>query len=215
MAKLIVRWPRITGFGDRFGDWRILIDGKHVASIDFGKKVEIELPPGRHQVRVGGFLRSPPVDIDCGPEETHQLAVGPDTHPIYRLLFGASVVLAMMPNLGLQFWLSGQGLQRQLAALRAACSCSCSQLWHCRCYSRFPSCSSCGATSWTSEIPSVDWTDQQIFEFMRAQSRRVRISIRQVMIVVAIAAIYLGLATQWARFQRRDFFQSRASLHAR
>ena len=41
-----------------------------------------------------------------------------------------------------------------------------------------------------------------------------RISIRQMMIVVAIAAIYLGAAVQWARFQRRDFFRSRASLHA-
>ena len=118
MAKLIVTWPRIQGFGDGFAGWPIRIDGKDVATIDFGKKVEIELPPGRHQVRVGGFLRSPPVDIDCGPEETHQLAVGPDTHPIYRLLFGASVVLAMLPQPRAPVLAFGPGTSATVGRLR-------------------------------------------------------------------------------------------------
>ncbi len=41
-----------------------------------------------------------------------------------------------------------------------------------------------------------------------------RITIRQMMIAVAVLAVYLGVSIEWVRRQRSGHFQSRASLHA-
>ena len=45
-----------------------------------GKRSRSNSRPAVIRSGSGASFENPPVNIDCGPEETHQLAVGPDTH---------------------------------------------------------------------------------------------------------------------------------------
>jgi hypothetical protein len=216
MAKLIITRPGIGRFAHAAGSYPIRVNGQRVGAIGPGKSVEIELPPGRHPVRVGYILfGSQPVDIDAGPDETHRLAIGSNRR--FANLFGLCAILALLPQLAFIYWFSARGPQRGLAASDGG--------WYgvimlpvvvlpvlvqmaflvaLRTHSLY-----------LLELTGLDLTQQQIADLLRAPPVRVRTTIRQLMIAVAILAILLAAAIGWTRRQRSDHFRFMASLHAR
>ncbi len=64
------------------------------------------------------------------------------------------------------------------------------------------------------EIPTLDAEARQVTFPRVSIALALRISIRQMMILVAILAIYLGAATEWGRRKRAGFFRSQARIHA-
>lgn len=75
MAKLIVARPR--QYVDMLRRYKILVDGERAATIRRGETVELELPPGRHEITARiDWGRSNPVAIQAGEGESHCLEVG-------------------------------------------------------------------------------------------------------------------------------------------
>ena len=213
MAKLIVTRPRIGGKWEGRGRYQILIDGQRAGSLGPGEKAEIELPPGHHQVRVGvAALRSSSVDVDAGPDETHCLAVGPGVR--YQKLFTLSAILTVLPVLGLTLWLTSQVPRSATAVLDSGI------VFFLLPAAILPLLPQMALLAFwrhlidLRKIPGPDLTEQQIAEFLKANPLRVRITIRQMMIAVAVVAVYLGVSIESARSQRSDYFQSKARLHA-
>jgi hypothetical protein len=63
------------------------------------------------------------------------------------------------------------------------------------------------------EIPDPD-ANARPFERPPAEPGRMRITIRQMMIAVALVAILFGAVVEWGRYTRRDYFRNKASVHA-
>ncbi len=214
MAQLIIRRLQVGRLVEGFPGWPIRIDGKRVASIDSGKRVEIEITPGRHRVRVGAVLRSPALDVAAAPEETVHLAVRQDMHPISRV-FCYSIPLAMLAQLGL-------GLSI-LSRAPGATFTGDQSVWL---LLQFPALTLpivlliLFLFSWRTHhldlqpIPDPDLSDAKIAEYQRAHRPRVTLTIRQMMILVAVVAMYLGVSVEWARSQQRSTFRYEASSHA-
>jgi hypothetical protein len=214
MAKLIVRRLQVGRLVEGFPGWPIWIDGRCVASVDSGKQVGIEMAPGRHRVWVGRTLRSPSHEIEAGSETTHHLAVRQDYHHHARI-FGLCLMLTMLLNMGFHWWFLSRGLQASLAAYESGLSLVSIPVTLLPLFLQVPFLFFLRNHYLDLRvIPDPSVSDAQIAEFLRANPPRLRIAIRQMMILVAIAAIYLGVAIQWARWQRGDYFRSVASRHA-
>ena len=65
-----------------------------------------------------------------------------------------------------------------------------------------------------TEVPDLDLTVEQIAELLRERPFHVRISIRQLMIAVAISALGFWISLEVFRSIRASDFKSQASLHA-
>ena len=65
-----------------------------------------------------------------------------------------------------------------------------------------------------TELPNLDLTDEQIAMLLRELPFRVRITIRQVMIAVAISALCFWISITVFRANRALQFRSAASMHA-
>ena len=225
MAKLIVIRPRLGRPWDAQPSFNILIDGQPAATIRLGETIEIDLPPGPYQFRARiARLQSQPLVVELAPEETLRIAVGHNVG-LHRLHNRFSI-LASLPFLGLTAWfiwilsdtnalLSGGPQGRSMMSridwaialmppavlLMFVPICAFLFLWW-------------NSPLALSKIPDHDLTDQQITELLRSHPFRVRITVRQMMIVVALLAIYLGLSVRWTRHKRSDHFRQMASLHA-
>ncbi len=207
MAKLIVTRARAGWFAYALRNYRILIDGKRTASIGAGRIVEIELPPGPHQITARlDFLGSRTVRIDADPEGTHYLAVSHNAR--YQKLFSLSTMLVSVLQFGLVFWLlsrvaqpaafgigSGWLLVPIIAgALPLLVQMPFLTFWRNQCLD-------------LTDISGLDLTDQQIAELKQPQPLRVRMTIRGMMIAVAILAILLGVGIEGARSFSRSHFR--------
>lgn len=213
MAKLIV--TRARQVADRLRRYRIVIDGQKAAMIAPGETVEIELTAGHHEVRARlVFVGSQPVVIDAGAEGVHRLRAGSNMFYRTRWRFlhlapilamtGFVMVLheggALFSNPMEHAWFTSFiaptfGLTISLLIALMA-------IWR----DRF---------LYVEEIPTVDSANcQVILPHVPIEPLRVRITIRQLMIWVALVAILLGAVVGWARFTRETYFRNRARGHA-
>ncbi len=218
MAKLIVTRPRAGRFENKRQIYRILIDGEGDASIPSGEKVEVDLPPGHHQITARfGFFASQPVKIEAGPDTVHYLGVGYNSW--FRRLLWLLALLAAVLQFGIPLflvfsineprfgsaqsaWLIGFLVASSALVFTSALAVSLSPfVWR----SRFLS---------LVEVPNCDSTDQQITELLKARPLRLRMTIRQMMIAVAILAIVLWAGVETTRNSHRSSFQLQGRVHA-
>jgi hypothetical protein len=213
MAKLIV--TRARQVADQLRLYRIVIDGQQAAMIAPGKTVEIELTAGHHEIRARLVLvGSQPVVIDVGAEGVHRLRVG--SNKFYRnrwrffhlapiLAFIGSLMVvhkggALFSNPQEHLWFTSFiaptfGLTLSLMIVLMV-------IWR----DRF---------LFVEEIPTVDSANRQvILPHVPIEPLRMRITIRQLMIWVALVAIVLGAVVGWARFTRETYFRNSARGHA-
>jgi hypothetical protein len=211
MAKLVVTRP--LQFFDARHQFHILIDGERAATIAPGKTVEIELAPGRHQVKARvDFLSSPPAEIEAGPAEVRHLQVGSNLARWGRL----KLVLALLfvGPIAIQFitFACGRSIRdpfenswftlftAPMMLLPFLLFLACLAVWR-------------EDFLYIEEIRDLGPTLGRV-AFPPAQPPRVRITVRGMMIAVAILAILFGATIEWGRYTRRGSFRRRASLHA-
>jgi hypothetical protein len=130
---VLIEGPRVTSIGDGeqsdlldspsladlLSCYDVLINGQRVALIGYGETIELELPTGRHRVRVrSSDIGSPSVDVNAGPNETRQLAVGPSVRrqKLLHRLFTVVGILYLVPIIGYTCWLSSRGVQAAIIA---------------------------------------------------------------------------------------------------
>jgi hypothetical protein len=211
MAKLVVTRPRESVEGLR-RPYQILVNGRPAASIGAGGSVDVPLPPGRHQVRARmGFIGSQPVEIETGAEGVYHLKVG--SNPAGWRRWGLGFILPIMaPFAILVLDIAGSGLFRDpieggwfglfmipMMFLPVLVQFAFMVSWR----DHFLA---------LEEFPTPDPAARRVV-LPKAQPIRVRITIRGMMIAVAVLAIVLGATVEWARFTRHDFFQRKAGLH--
>jgi hypothetical protein len=226
MAKLIIirpmiHWIEHASWARRSPRYEILIDGQRTASIGLGQEIELELAPGHHQVRARStFFGSQPVDIDAALEETRVLAVCASlSWQKLHSLAALFIILSILPMLGLTSWLSSRGPQGMVSALDNG--------WlnvimlpgiilpvPAMLLQFFLMVFLRNRVFEFVEIPGLDLNERQIADLLRSRPFRVRITIRHLMIGVAVLAVFLAVAVGWTRHERSNHFRSKASLHA-
>jgi hypothetical protein len=220
MAKLIVTRPEMRWRGRvpaASSLYQILIDSQRTGSIGPGKTVEVELPPGPHHIRARiAFLGSQPVAIDAGQDETHQLVVGPNLRyskmwaflclfmivPIFAQV-AVPLVLSRWSAPGPASFANGWQMAITFAILVFLFLVQMTFLVLTR-----------NDALNLKEIPASDWSDRQAADFLRAQSVRVRVTVRHFMVAIAIVAISLWAGIEAARRVEHPFFQIRVQYHA-
>jgi hypothetical protein len=222
MAKLIVTRPRLGRRWDSSQNLDVLIDGEPAAPIGLGKTIAIELPPGPHQVRARiNRVGSQPVALEPGPDETHRLAVGFNVG--FHKLITRSKILGSLPFFAIIAWDLFDAHQL-LTNLRQPGPVLSQSDWK-RAFMipagflmvliplafRF---------LWPDEflvvceVPTPELTDQQIAELLRSHPSRLRITIRQMMIAVALLTLALWGSLENYRFTRASSFRTMARFHA-
>ena len=176
-------------------------------------KVEIPLPPGLHRVTARlDFLRSQPLEIDADPEGVHHLLVGSNMNR--RMPWKLALYSAMWTPLALVLL---------NFARDSLFSDPLESVW----FSRFmiPVAVLPGLLLLTlmivrrdhilflEEISHPEGTGPLAFP-PGSQPPRVPITIRDLMVAVAVLAILLAAGIEWTRFTRRDFFLKRANSHS-
>jgi hypothetical protein len=232
MAKLIVTRPRLGSSWDIKDRFDVLIDGSPNAPIGLGETIVIELSPGRHLVGARfATSGSQPILVESAPGETHRLAVG--TNVGLGRLESWALILALLPLFGLVVWelidtislLQHtspllQGAQRAIASFPGN--------WHDSLQMALivPALflASMGTQAHlafvrndalvVTEVPDPNMTVEQIAILLRERPFRVRITIRQLMIAVAISAIGFCISLEVFRNSRTSEFRSAANLHA-
>jgi hypothetical protein len=224
MAKLIVTRPRLGRLSEPKQSFDLVLDGESVVPIALGATIEIERPPGPHRLtaRVAG-VRSQPIVVELGPDQTHRLAVGPNLG--LSKLFRRITALAFIPFLGLAAWIlygaasllsSGTGSAKvnvvapaewQLALLIPTVFIAVIPLF------------ALILLMWNHalvlvEIPNPDFTEDQAAELLRARPCRMRVSIRQMMIAVAVLALTFWASVELSRFTRASSFRRQAAFYA-
>jgi len=72
----VVRITRDSGWVDHLRSYSVLVDGESAATVDDGGSVELELPPGDHELRLRlDFCHSKPVKVSLGDDPV-ELACG-------------------------------------------------------------------------------------------------------------------------------------------
>jgi hypothetical protein len=213
MAKLIV--TRARQVAHRFRRFRIVIDGRQVAMIAPGKTVEIELTVGHHELSARlDFLESPPVVIEAGPEGVYSLRIG--SNMFRRNPLGFFLLVPILALIGFLTVLHKGGAlfsdPQELAwftffiaptfGLSISFLILLMVIWR----HRF---------LYVEELPTADSANRPVIRpHVPIEPLRVRITIRQLMIWVALVAIVLGAVIGWARFTRETHFRNRARAHA-
>ena len=206
---LIVRRPQSKGRGIALQPFQILVNGKPAASIMAGTTVTMELPPGRCRVQARyAFLGSQAIEFDADREGTHSLAVNLERR-LSRLYW---LVALLIPLIHIGFNLL------MVAARPGSADDNFSLVLFLLPLTFLPIAlfpvilgNSCLALA---ELPNTDLTDRETAEFLEAQPIRVRVTIVQIMIAVALVAILLGTGIEVSRYQRSGRFRSKATAHA-
>ena len=198
-----------------------MIDGRCVRSIDPGETIELELPRGHHSVSAKAtFFGSRPVEIDGTPDETRHFAAGLSSRwRKLNLLGGVFVIMSELPVIWISLSLSHQRhagfpatlhrtwlhlLVIPITLLPVLAASLLLFLWaFCRSHILD-----------LREIPLPEMTHRQIAEFLRSQPLCLRITIRHLMIAVAILAVLMAAAIQWLRHERSRDFRRDAERHA-
>jgi hypothetical protein len=225
MAKLIVTRPRLGPQWDIEPCFDLLIDGNPNASIGLGETVEVELPAGPHQVCArlpGAGSRS--VLVDTAPGESRRLAVGPNVD--FTRLLTWFLILDLSPMFGACIWLliDSALLVQGIKAGTVSSHPGWQGAWQMAimvplfilfvlCSLAFPAISRHHALA-VVDVAGPDLTVEQIAELLRERPFRVRITIRQLMIAVAISALLFWISVEVFRSTRASQFRLDASLHA-
>jgi hypothetical protein len=227
MAKLIVTRRREFAGGLRQYEFRILIDGDRVARVGPEKAVEIDLPPGRHRViaqvdvlsrhpveiDVGAdFLRSQPVEIDIGEDGVCALRVRSNLGGWrgFRFAFLLSMLLIvamLLINSTDRFWFSHPSDRIWLAMVMTPTTMLPVLVQIAYIFVRRDH------FLRIEEVPSADPAARRV-AFRRVRPDPPRVTIRGMMIAVAVLAVILGAWIEWARYTRRSSFQNRANVYA-
>jgi hypothetical protein len=222
MAKLIVTRPRLGQRWDKTPRFEVLVDDKPAAKIGLGETSELEVPPGPHLVRarIGGF-GSQPVVVEAGPDETHRLAVG--FNASFFKAFKRPLILSVLPVLALFAW-SAYDTHQFTTRLRQGGTVTYDIGWRMMIINStvwialLPAMAFLYLSSKESlivlEIPSPDLTAEQVAELLRAHPFRMRITIRHLMIAVALLALAFWGSLEMSRSTSVSSFRSRARLHA-
>jgi hypothetical protein len=211
MATLIVTGPRPFANNWRI---RILVDGRIAATVAGRWSAMIDLTPGRHQITAKrAFLSSQPVQIEAGPEGVHHLRAGSniDRRGPLRFVFYSTMLVPWVALL-LPSFVSGRLFSdtteaswftiflSPLAVLPSLLPFALLALWRDR-------------ILFLEEIPTSD-DDARRRSPPWSQLLHVRLTIRGLMVAVAILAILFGAGVEWMRFTRRGLYQAKASLHS-
>jgi hypothetical protein len=224
MARLIVTRPRLGRLCGPKQSFDIVLDGESVVPIALGATIEIELLPGSHRVtaRAGG-VRSQPIVAELGIDQTHRLAVGPNLG--FHKLLGRTASLALIPFFGPAAWLlygllsllsSGVGSPKlkvipsaewQIALLIPSAVLAVTPVFVFI------------ALLWNHalilvEIPEPDVTEDRAAEILRTRPFRMRISIRQMMLAVAVVALVFWASLELSRFASASSFRRQAAFYA-
>jgi hypothetical protein len=78
MAKIIVR--RTGSFQDALRKYKVLIDGEVVGKVGRNKQIEVDVPPGSHEVQMKiDWGRSEAVTVDTSTEDARLVCEPPGT----------------------------------------------------------------------------------------------------------------------------------------
>ncbi|HKI20232.1 MAG TPA: hypothetical protein VKA15_20245 [Isosphaeraceae bacterium] len=212
MTKLIVTRLQHSAEGRR--EYRILIDGNQVGSIGPGQTVQFDLPPGHHELTARiGWCGSQRVGIEGGPDGAYHLTVGRDWRFQHLLRTIQLVIFLPLPVLTLFLSVDSQRLTFALgngwfstlivpiAILPSVFGLARLAFWWDR-------------TLCFQETRSQFLPDDQTPELPLKQPRCVRITIRGMMIAVAVVAVVLWAGIGWVQQGRRSHLRRQAELHA-
>ena len=224
MAKLIVMRPRLGDLWDNEDYLDVLIDGNPGASLGPGEEIVIHLPLGSYQV-LARIKRgeSQPVVLEMVAGEARRLAVGPNL-AFYRL-FNWFLILVMGTAAVGAAWLVIDVASHVQTAKAGTISTDAN--WRSAWQMAMTAPSALMIVLLTVAIPALrqthefvvielgdsDLTVEQIAELLRKRSSRVRITIRQLVIAVAILALWFWCSQEVFRWTRVSELQSQASLH--
>ncbi|MFU8803376.1 MAG: hypothetical protein ACNA8W_06170 [Bradymonadaceae bacterium] len=107
---------RVHGMGDKLRAYVVEIDGEPKGKLTQGQRVVIDVPPGRHQIRVTiDWCSSKTIDFELLPGQRRQFWCGSNITG-WRLLFVMLYVLVLRDEyLWLATSLPGQNEQKMLA----------------------------------------------------------------------------------------------------
>jgi hypothetical protein len=227
MAKLSITRPRMhwleRAMPNRRGmGYDIVVDGRCVRSIEPGETIKYELRSGHHEVRAkSSYSGSQPVEIDGTPDGTRQFAVGSSSR--WKKLNLIAIVFIILSVLQLIIGMSLSVSQQRRPGIPAAVD----TVWFSVLKISTPFMFILAMLFQLSlqvfcrnhvldlvEIPGPDMTYSQIAKFLRSQPFRVRITIRHMMIAVAVLAAILALTIQWLRHDRSRYFRWNADMHS-
>lgn len=209
MAKLVVVRPRGSSFVG-LTRCHVFLDGRRVASLAEGMKVEIPLSPGRHEFLARKDLnRSPIVAIEGEPETRHEFRV------VFRPFIPMSFARQFALYLGLMspysLWLYFHPLFFPGPE----------QFWIDRFFTPLILLLSFGMAIGLSVVaqsgslrlvPGLDPANGQALTPETA-SRRGRLTLRAMMIAVAVLAVLLGLGVRQWRRARDGYYRHEARMH--
>jgi hypothetical protein len=211
MATLIVTRARESSEGLLHRPFHILIDGLRVTSIGACGTVEIALTPGRHQVTVrSGFVGSQGVEVEAVPGGVYSFRVASNSAAWERAAF-TFILLGTVPCVVL---LVAETLIRDpfeknwfglftipmVMFLPLLTQLVFTVVWRDHFFA-------------LEKVPTLDPGARRVV-LPKVQPQRVRITIRAMMIAVAVLALFLGAGLEWARYARQDYFRAKTSQHA-
>jgi hypothetical protein len=227
MARLIVTRPRLGPRWDIEEPFDVVIDGNPTAKIALGDAIAMDLPPRPHQVSVRLVnAGSQSVLVDAAARATHRLAVGTNVGLSRFTIW--SLILGICPFIALMVWgfVGGASHLRQGASAGTALPPpDWRHAW--KMALMVPAALTIflpmlAITAFqrnhafvVTEVPSSDLTVEQIARLVRERPFRVRITVRQLMIAVAVVAVCFWMSLEVFRSTRTSQFRSRASIHAR
>jgi Tfp pilus assembly protein PilE len=223
MAKLIITNPTVYWFQYAITALRvpapgipIAVDDQQVASVLLGQTIELEVSGGHHEFRAGTReYGSQQVGIDVVSEETRRFALDVST-PVRKVAVPASILAMLslipqlwllrlgphgMPTLSRQRWSSVLFLPLAVVTMGAM-----ALRWFIMFRARHFE---------FVEISGPDLTAERVAILLRSQPYRVRISMRQLMVAVAILAVLLAAAIAWTRREKSEQFRAEAARNAR
>jgi hypothetical protein len=221
MAKLYVNRPRVGRHWDIEKPLEVLINADRKAQIGLGDTIVMDLPPGLHQVgvrleRVG----SQPILVDTASGKTQQLAVG--TNVSLGKFTISCLILGALPFFGLTIWLlidvyflpqaANPGIVLTDRAWKTALMVPALLMLGMTMLAVGPL--SRNRAFVVTKVPDPHMTDEEIAELLRKLPFRVQITIRRLMIAVAISALCFWITVEAVRSTLASHFRSRANLHA-
>jgi hypothetical protein len=223
MAQLIITRPRLGPRWDIEQPLDVLIDGLPSAPIGLGETIAIDLPPGPHQASARlDSAGSQPILVESPAGETRRIALG--TNVALSKLLSWSLILSMCPFFGLAVWVfigTGSLLRQGGGAVSIHPS------WHAVRMALLVPATLLALAPILSlsvfkqkhafvliEVPGPELSVHQIAKLLRERPLRVRITIRHLIIAVAISALCFWISLEVFRSTRAWQFQSQAGMHA-
>lgn len=83
-----IQLKRGKAWQDMLREYRVLVDGKHVASIGEKSEVTVPITPGKHVVQLSvDWCTSPKVEVTVEQGQTLPMGCGPNSNALLALLY--------------------------------------------------------------------------------------------------------------------------------